>query len=91
MVIRRTWIGYLLCTLLVIGCGPEDVVLEEATVNAKVDSLVGLRMEEAARRSAEDLDRRQAIEVKVKTDSILNARRQTATPVVPQPAPGSEP
>ena len=66
-------------------------MLEEAAVNAKIDSLVGLRMEEATRRAAEDLERRQAIEVKVKADSILAARAGGAgKPALKLPA-GSEP
>lgn len=87
---RKFFAGIILSAAVLVGCGPEDVVLEEATVNARIDSLVGLRMEEATRRAAEDLDRRQAIEVKVKTDSILDARAGGA-PSAPQPGGGSEP
>lgn len=89
--IRQILFGIAVCAFAFTSCGPEDVVLEEAAVNAKIDSLVGLRMEEATRRAAEDLDRRQAIEVKVKTDSILDARRQTSQRATPQSSAGSEP
>lgn len=48
--------------------------MDEATMQAKVDSTVGTRLEELNQQATEDLDRRMAIEVKPKADSIVAAR-----------------
>ena len=56
------------------ACTREEVVLTEEDVATRIDSIVRVRTEFVMQRAAEDLDRRQAIEVKVKTDSILEAR-----------------
>lgn len=53
----------------------QDNEHSETFVQAKVDSIVGARMEEINRRAMEDLDQRMTIEVKQKADSIINARR----------------
>lgn len=55
------------------ACQPKQTVITESRRAAIVDSLVGLRMEEVARLAAEDLDRRRSIEVKAKSDSLVNA------------------
>jgi hypothetical protein len=56
------------------ACRREEVLLTEKDVAIRIDSIVHVQAEFAKQRAAEDLDRRQAIEVKVKTDSILEAR-----------------
>lgn len=42
--------------------------------SAKIDSMVAERMQEVNTQAMEDLDRRMSIEVKAKTDSIVQAR-----------------
>ncbi len=51
----------------------------DSFVNAKVDSIVGTRIEEINRRAMEDLDQRMTIEVRAKADSIIAARRGDTT------------
>lgn len=58
---------------LIASCGSKQQTMSENEVNAKVDSLVGLRIEEISRQAMEDRDRRIAIEVKAKADSIVQA------------------
>ena len=65
-------------------------MLTDSEVAARIDSIVRLQSEFAKQRAAEDLDRRQAIEVKVKTDSILEARKNGTGPE-PPPATDREP
>lgn len=48
--------------------------MTENEMQAKVDSIVGTRLDELNRQATEDLDRRVAIEVKPKADSIVAAR-----------------
>ena len=74
-----------LFVLFLTACTREEVVLTEDDVKARIDSIIRVRTDEVNRRAAEDLDRRSAIEVKVKTDSILDARRGNA-PSAPLPA-----
>jgi polyhydroxyalkanoate synthesis regulator phasin len=62
--------------LVLASCGANQTTLTENQVQAKVDSLVGVRMEELSRHYMEDLEKRIAIEVKVKADSIVAAREQ---------------
>lgn len=60
--------------------------LTQSAIHAKVDSMVGARMDEINRQAMEDLDHRIAIEVKAKADSIVAARmhpQDTATHAAP--------
>jgi hypothetical protein len=63
--------------LFVVSCN-DKVEQTDSSVDAKVDSIVGTRMEEINRRAMEDLDQRMTIEVKAKADSIVAARRAAA-------------
>lgn len=76
--------------VLLSACVREEVVLTEDDVKARIDSIVRVRTAFETQRAAEDLDRRQAIEVKVKTDSILNAR-VNGVPSEAQPPTNREP
>jgi len=60
---------------LLISCGAKQKTMTESDIQAKVDSLVGVKMEELNMRYMEDLEKRMAIEVKVKADSIVAARK----------------
>lgn len=59
----------------------------DSAIDAKVDSIVGTRMEEISRKSMEDLDQRMTIEVKAKADSIIAARQAAAAAPPAAPAP----
>jgi hypothetical protein len=68
--------------LLVLACGATTFVscenkqttpMTENEINAKVDSLVGVKIEELNVQAMEDFDRRKTIEVKAKADSIVEA------------------
>lgn len=60
------------------SCVSNDPGMSESVRNAKVDSLVAIRIEELSQQAMEDLDRRRSIEVKAKADSIVQAWRDSA-------------
>lgn len=60
------------------ACQPEPEVHDEAWMKARVDSIVGSRMEEINRQAEEDLDQRKSIVVRQKVDSIIAARQAAA-------------
>jgi hypothetical protein len=74
----------LILVSMMASCQPEEDSMNDSVRNARIDSLVALRMDEMTRQSMEDLDRRKAIEVKAKADSIIGAvkdsLRRDATP-----------
>lgn len=47
--------------------------MSESEMQVKVDSIVGTKLDELNQQASEDLDRRMAIEVKPKADSIVAA------------------
>lgn len=59
------------------SCGARQQALTESELNARVDSLVAERVETLNQHYMEDLEKRMAIEVKVKADSIVAARENT--------------
>lgn len=62
-------------TLLFTACQNEaSPQMTENEIQAKVDSTVGTKLDELNTQASEDLDRRMAIEVKPKADSIVAAR-----------------
>ncbi len=71
---KNTVFAFISAMLLMSSCGSRDEAVSQSQIDAKVDSLVGARMEEINRQAMEDLDRRKAIEVKAKADSIVQAR-----------------
>jgi len=71
---KRSFLALLLVPFLLAACSDKQKELSETEIKAKVDSLVGAKMEELNRQSMEDLDRRLSIEVKAKADSIVQAR-----------------
>jgi hypothetical protein len=67
-------IAIILCVALA-ACGNDhQQMLTRSAMNARIDSIVGSKMEDLNRQSMEDLDHRLSIEVKVKADSIVAAR-----------------
>jgi len=55
------------------SCQHPEIKLSKQQITFKADSIFNARVDELKRIAAEDLDRRQAIEVKAKTDSIVDA------------------
>ncbi len=62
------------------SCMEKQQVLTKADMKAKVDSIVSVKMVDIQRMAKEDLDYRTAIEVKVKADSIVEAKKQRVAP-----------
>lgn len=65
---------FLLPFLFLFSCQADQNSISESERDAKIDSLVGVRMQEITRQATEDLDRRKAIEIKAKADSIVAAQ-----------------
>lgn len=63
-------------TLLFAACNNNSApAMDENAIQAKVDSIVGEKLDMLNEQAQEDLDRRMAIEVKPKADSIIEARK----------------
>lgn len=83
----------LLAILALASCSKETPQLSRQQMNQKIDSIIKASTRESDERARLDLDRRMKIEVKVKADSILNARlhpgaaavKPAATTPVPVP------
>jgi hypothetical protein len=69
--------------VFVSSCKSKNEGITRSEMNAKIDSLVGIRVMEINQQAMEDLDRRKAIEVKVKADSIVAATLGQTPPVAP--------
>ena len=65
------------------ACQTKNEAISRSEMNAKIDSLVGIRIVEVNQQAMEDLDRRKAIEVKVKADSIVAATLGQTPPAAP--------
>lgn len=87
---KKTAIVFFAAVLTLGACKNKEQALTRSEMDAKVDSLVGLKMEEINRLAMEDLDRRMSIEVKAKADSIVEATLQPKT-TTGQQAPVQEP
>ena len=61
------------------SCMEKQQVLTKADMKAKVDSIVNAKLPDINRMVQEDLDYRSAIEVKVKADSIVQAKQKHNT------------
>ncbi len=59
---------------------PEPKPLTKEQIKKAIDSITQIRLQEASAMAARDLDYRMRIEVKVKADSILNARNKQVRP-----------
>lgn len=65
--------GMIAAVICLTACKARNEAISKSQMQAKVDSLVGARMEEINAQAMEDLDHRMAIEVKAKADSIVEA------------------
>jgi hypothetical protein len=74
----------LLAGLVVLAsCQQKEILLSKQQIKFKADSIFQTRVDELNRAAAEDLDRRQSIEVKTKADSIVDAytKEHPITPI----------
>ena len=70
------------------SCNHKENNNDETSIHARADSIVGMRMMEINQQSMEDLEKRMAIEVKAKADSIVavaNGTSVSASPATIQP------
>lgn len=77
---KKAGIGLLFIALFFAACKSKDEAITRSQEQAKVDSMVALKVEEVNRLAMEDLDRRMSIEVKAKADSIVAAYIQSQQP-----------
>jgi len=77
-VMKKLVLAVLLGTLLT-SCDKGQNTLSRSEINAKVDSVVALRLQDINNEAMEDLNRREAIEVKPKADSIVAAKMKGKT------------
>jgi hypothetical protein len=63
-------------TALLLAACSQNNEHTDSFVHAKVDSIVGARMNEINQQAMDDLDKRMTIEVKQKADSIIAARKE---------------
>ena len=61
-------------SLVFVSCSKEPQPLSKQEVTRRADSLTKVRVNESNEQAKRDLDHRIKIEVKVKVDSILNAK-----------------
>jgi hypothetical protein len=76
------------CVCLLMSCQSKEQYLTKKEFHHKTDSLTAVRFQELKLQSAEDLDRRIAIEVKPKVDSILG--KTTLPPSAEKPVSSDE-
>lgn len=74
LIMKKIFSTAAIATVFFAACNNAAPQMDEATIQAKVDSTVGTKLEELNTQAGEDLDRRMAIEVKPKADSIVAAR-----------------
>jgi hypothetical protein len=74
---KKAGTGLVLIALAFTACKSKDEAITRSQEQAKVDSMVALKVEEVNRLAMEDLDRRMSIEVKAKADSIVAAHMQS--------------
>jgi hypothetical protein len=81
--------GIFMITVLICfsACKSHDAAITQSQINAKVDSLVAMKMDEISRQAMEDLDHRISIEVKAKADSIVQAYMLSSTNTTPPAQP----
>lgn len=75
----RIVLGVFLLSMCFMSCMDKEQVLTKADMKVKVDSIVNTKLPDINRMVQEDLDYRSAIEVKVKADSIVQAKQKRNT------------
>ncbi|MBA3827635.1 MAG: hypothetical protein H0X33_01745 [Taibaiella sp.] len=87
---KQLFVVIITASVLLTACGGKERSLRSSVMHAKVDSLVGVKMQDINAQLMEDLDHRISIEVKAKADSIVAARAHpmdTTKRAMPTPMP----
>ncbi len=71
------------CLVLLASCAKEERTLTQKEIKAKADSIIATKVPSLEEQAAIDLDARMSIEVKAKTDSIVNAYLQKQDSLTP--------
>lgn len=69
---KTAWV-ILIAVISLSACKAKKKAVTQSRIDAKVDSLIAIKMEEINMQAMEDLDRRMSIEVKAKADSIVQS------------------
>lgn len=83
MPFMKNLIPILTLAFAISACTTKTEQHSDSYIRAKVDSIVGTRLQEMNAKSMEDLDQRMTIEVKAKADSIIAARQAQALKSLP--------
>ena len=75
---RKTILAFIILASLY-SCNKEPQPLSKAEIKQRIDSITSIRIRESDEMARKDLDHRMKIEVKVKVDSIINAKYMQAT------------
>ncbi|OSZ78760.1 hypothetical protein CAP35_11080 [Chitinophagaceae bacterium IBVUCB1] len=71
---------------LLAACAKEERTLTQKEIKAKADSIIATKLPSIEEQAAIDLDARISIEVKAKTDSIVDAYIKKQDSLTPAPA-----
>ncbi len=74
-------LSIVLACLFTVSCKKEVQVIRPEVIKGKIDSIVNVRFRELDANAQRDLDYRITIELRVKADSIYNARLKAAPAV----------
>lgn len=77
---KFSFLPVLFFAITMTSCSQKVNNNDETTIHARADSVVGVRMMETNQQAMEDLEKRMAIEVKAKADSIVVVARGMAVP-----------
>ncbi len=75
----RIILALLLLGCVFSSCNKQPTALTKEEIRFKVDSITKVRIAESDAQAQRDLDHRMKIEVKVKVDSIVNAKLNPAS------------
>ena len=78
---KKISLSLLLCLAILsfTACKKEQQIISKKVIQEKIDSIVNIRIKELDANAQRDLDHRITIEVKVKADSIFQARMKKDT------------
>jgi len=71
---KNIMLVFVIGTLGMVSCKKEQRIFTKEEIQHTIDSVVSARAKESDIQAQQDLERRMKIEVRVKVDSILNAR-----------------
>lgn len=88
---RKVVLAIGLSSIIFSACQEKQKTLTPKEIKAKADSIIATRVEYLNKQAAEDLDRRSAIEVKAKADSIVDVYKAAHPEQSVQPTPVEQP